>query len=347
MNNKCIGCGASLQTDNKQALGYSPKLNNEYCQRCFRLWHHNELIIDARYSLKKDYLTSLLSSKKEALYCYVIDILTLRSFLANDYLKLFAKKNLVIFINKIDILPKNANFDKIADKIITYFKKIDFTNINLLGVYLTRKNDDYLKKIFKELTMNKYSEVIFCGHFNAGKSSLINFLSENKILTVSSYPATTLELNEIKTSTLTYYDMPGSMESDNFLMNIPLYCLNAFTNQKTIKPLIYQIKGRQVFYLEGLLWVEIETKELTTVIFYLATSLSLTRSKKLDYKSYCLNMHSTFAYNIDKLNCFTFFDIEKKDYEIPGLGFISLFKGDRLSFYVPTNTNVYESEILL
>ena len=36
---KCKGCGIDLQDKDKQAVGYVIDLNQDYCQRCFRL--HN------------------------------------------------------------------------------------------------------------------------------------------------------------------------------------------------------------------------------------------------------------------------------------------------------------------
>ena len=47
----CIGCGAPIQTENKEELGYTPQSALEkgletgevYCQRCFRLRHYNEI----------------------------------------------------------------------------------------------------------------------------------------------------------------------------------------------------------------------------------------------------------------------------------------------------------------
>ena len=47
----CIGCGAPIQTENKEGLGFTPQSALEkgletgevYCQRCFRLRHYNEI----------------------------------------------------------------------------------------------------------------------------------------------------------------------------------------------------------------------------------------------------------------------------------------------------------------
>ncbi|EEL0961949.1 ribosome biogenesis GTPase YqeH, partial [Listeria monocytogenes] len=44
---RCIGCGAVIQTEDPDKIGYAPKssLNNEQviCKRCFRLKHYNEI----------------------------------------------------------------------------------------------------------------------------------------------------------------------------------------------------------------------------------------------------------------------------------------------------------------
>ena len=47
----CIGCGATIQTEDKDKLGYTPQSALEkgletgelYCQRCYRLRHYNEI----------------------------------------------------------------------------------------------------------------------------------------------------------------------------------------------------------------------------------------------------------------------------------------------------------------
>ena len=39
---KCIGCGVKLQTNNKDDLGYTIKLENNLCERCFRIRNYND-----------------------------------------------------------------------------------------------------------------------------------------------------------------------------------------------------------------------------------------------------------------------------------------------------------------
>ena len=77
----CVGCGAAVQTTDKDALGYTPASalkkgleNGEvYCQRCFRLRHYNEI---APVSLSDDDFLKLLTSisDTDSLIVYVVDI---------------------------------------------------------------------------------------------------------------------------------------------------------------------------------------------------------------------------------------------------------------------------------
>ena len=52
MSKKCKGCGVLLQQDDKNAIGYTPKISGDYCQRCFRITHYDDVVMyfkDAEY----------------------------------------------------------------------------------------------------------------------------------------------------------------------------------------------------------------------------------------------------------------------------------------------------------
>ena len=43
MNKKCLGCGAFLQSEDKDKIGYVSKKNidvSNYCERCFKLTNY-------------------------------------------------------------------------------------------------------------------------------------------------------------------------------------------------------------------------------------------------------------------------------------------------------------------
>lgn len=37
MTKYCKGCGVRLQDEDREAIGYTPNLEKDYCQRCFRI----------------------------------------------------------------------------------------------------------------------------------------------------------------------------------------------------------------------------------------------------------------------------------------------------------------------
>ena len=39
--NKCTGCGIILQIVDKTKPGYTLKIDNELCERCFKIKHYN------------------------------------------------------------------------------------------------------------------------------------------------------------------------------------------------------------------------------------------------------------------------------------------------------------------
>ena len=51
---RCRGCGAVLQTEDRTLPGYTPKAENDYCQRCFRLIHYDDLAVSMRTGIDPD-----------------------------------------------------------------------------------------------------------------------------------------------------------------------------------------------------------------------------------------------------------------------------------------------------
>ena len=68
---KCIGCGANIQTEDKDIIGYSPKEDAEYCKRCFQIKHYNKAS-DTKLD-SQDYLEVLHNIDSNALVIYIVD----------------------------------------------------------------------------------------------------------------------------------------------------------------------------------------------------------------------------------------------------------------------------------
>ena len=172
---KCKGCGITLQYDDPSALGYAKDESFDYCQRCFRLIHYGD-IKGLKKSLKdNNELIKYYKEVKDALYVLVIDIFDALISNEDSLIDYFKDKDLLVIINKIDLLPKNITENKINNLLIKVLDKYkDYPNIEFI---ITHKNDATFNSLFFEiLEESNYKKVVFVGRANAGKSTIINKL---------------------------------------------------------------------------------------------------------------------------------------------------------------------------
>ena len=73
---RCIGCGAVLQNNDSQALGYVPDLSMDYCQRCFRLSHYDKHENYSDITVNQD-LSALESL--EGIFVWIVDVIDLET----------------------------------------------------------------------------------------------------------------------------------------------------------------------------------------------------------------------------------------------------------------------------
>ena len=108
----CIGCGAKIQSDDKNEPGYTPKAALQkgletgelYCQRCFRLRHYNEV---ADVSLTDDDFLRLLNQlgQADALIVNVVDIFDFNGSLIPGLHRFVGDNPVLLVGNKEDLLP--------------------------------------------------------------------------------------------------------------------------------------------------------------------------------------------------------------------------------------------------
>ena len=106
----CIGCGAQIQTEDKEKAGFTPassikkaeETGELYCQRCFRLRHYNE-IVDVH--ITDDEFLKLLHEvgDSDALVVNVVDILLKKFLSAPVILRLLS--SICIILPKIQFFP--------------------------------------------------------------------------------------------------------------------------------------------------------------------------------------------------------------------------------------------------
>jgi len=198
---KCIGCGITLQNTDKNNLGYTLKIDNKYCERCFKTIHYNEERkienIDNSKIINK-------INKLGYLTIFITDLLSINKSLIDVFKSINNDKILVI--NKCDIIPDNLKLEHIEENIKNSF------NIDDDICFISAKKNLYLNKIINKI--EEYNTVILCGETSSGKSTLINNLIGSN-LTTSKYSNTTLDFIKLKYMDYTIYDTPGILINEN------------------------------------------------------------------------------------------------------------------------------------
>ena len=119
---KCIGCGIKLQTHDENLAGYVPLLvsadlgENVYCKRCYQIIHNGKkytpLISDSDYYDK----ISIIKEQK-AIVVLMIDIMDIYGGFIPNLHKYIGNNQVIIVVNKVDIMPKDVHLKKIEERI--------------------------------------------------------------------------------------------------------------------------------------------------------------------------------------------------------------------------------------
>lgn len=324
-NKKCIGCGITLQNENILNIGYTPNLENDYCMRCFKAKNYG---ISKEVSNKsEDYLNILKSiSLKKDLVLYIVDILNIRENLYD--IKNYLKNDIILVLNKRDILPKSVK----DEKIINYLKELySFKDIIIVST-LNNYNLDLLYKKIKKF--KKSNNVYLVGETNAGKSSLINkmIINYSKLepsLTISNMPETTLNMIKINLNDkLTLIDTPGVVDEENIIYHLSNKFYKVLNTKREIKSRTYQISKNQSLLIGDFLRIDYIEGDRNSFTLYVPNSIPV---KKVSLKNMKLK---EFSYSIYDLKF-------QEDFVIYGLGFIKVVIKGKIGVYLDKDIKTF------
>ena len=250
----CLGCGAILQTENKEKDGYTPKKENDYCMRCFKIQNYGAKIKPTKLINNADILKKINKSSKFVIF--LGDFLNMYDEVINTFKMINQEKILVL--TKADLIPKNIKKVNLIKRIKDIYKiKEDI----IITSSKTKENINVLKEIILA-----QKEVIICGFTNTGKSSLINVLA-HATLTISKNANTTLDFLKIPMDEAFIYDSPGF---------VPKNFLDSLLPKKIIRPVSYQLKTK--YYLQVLDY-RISSDIDNNFIFFLSNDLKIVKRK--------------------------------------------------------------------
>lgn len=273
----CKGCGAVLQSDDPHKIGYTPKSGSQYCQRCFRLIHYDDLSFSMRTGIDPDTVLARIEDM-DCLVVWVVDLFDFEADMIPGLNRRLAHKDILMVCTKLDLLPKTLSKDKATRFVNSRLKeqgiavkKLLFTSTRI------KESGEEVKEAVSVLSNGR--PAVFMGRANAGKSTLLNLLMGNALLTMSRYPGTTLEFNQVEIGGITYIDTPGIEIEGSVLMKAKEKDLKTILPSSTIKPQVYQLRNDQSFAIGGLARIDLKNCSDASAVFYVSSGLEIHRGK--------------------------------------------------------------------
>ena len=251
---KCVGCGIKLQEKDKNELGYTPNLNNELCERCFKLKNYN-VLTNKGINIDNDKLINKINELNTCVL-FLVDFINLDSEVIYAYKKIKSKK--ILIITKADIIPKNIKYQKLIQNIKNIY---DIKEDLILTSSKKKLNIKTITKICLE-----EKNICLAGFTNAGKSSLINALVGSDI-TVSKKSNTTQDFIILNVDGINIYDAPGFMSNIN-RENIP---------RSIIRPITYQFPSKHYLLIQD---IKLNILENSNFTIYVGNEANIIRRKE-------------------------------------------------------------------
>ena len=343
---KCKGCGIPLQTKDKLALGYVVNLEQDYCQRCFRLSHYGDTT-----NLKSNYVTNenilkMYSRYKTSVFVLIVDVMDVFCLKEDDLLPIFRDYQTVLVINKTDILPENISEHRLEKTLSRLLFELNRKYPNIKAAIMTNRFEhSFNDQFFAILDELGCKSAVFAGRANAGKSTLINKLIHSDSLTTSIYPGTTLEEVVIDYRDYTFIDTPGLVDVNNYAtyLNTEKYKLSKIDSQ--IRPQVFQVKDPQSYFYDGLLRVDIIPKENCSITFHISNRNRIHRTRFENADDYYQKHYCEFILRVKPL-ALSEFSVEKEEgFVLKGLGMFRIKGRCHVAVYSLANVKLFQSEV--
>jgi len=331
---RCAGCGVLLQDENILQEGYTTNLENDLCQRCFRMKNYGEYQVVTKSN--EEYIEILKSvGETKDLVLYITDLLNLEKNI--EEIRTIIPNKMILVLNKMDVLPKSVKEEKLKKYLAN--KDVNFEEIIVIS---TEKNYniDYLLKRIKYFQTSKNVYVV--GHTNAGKSSLINKLIKNysdktQELTMSPLPSTTLNMVNIEINDhLNLIDTPGLVDKGSILNHVSPEMVKKISAKKEIKPRTYQLRKNQSIIIEDLIRIDYVEGEKNSFTVFVSNDLKVRRLLNL-FNNNELKDKNKITYNMK-------YD---EDLAISGLGFIKIVNKGVIDIYIDKDVDTFTRRSLI
>lgn len=357
---KCIGCGVKLQSTNPDKPGYVKEIvliengDNVYCKRCHDVIHHNKKYDDVNDV--EGYYKKIKNIKNtKSLILLLVDIFDINNSFIPKLSDYVGKNEVLVLVNKIDIIPKSMKLKNIEEYVRNISKK---NNLNVIGVMMmSAKSSKDCEKVVERIKKLKYryknknktgfDDCYVMGCASVGKSTFINtiigkYLEGKNFITTSEQYHTTVDIIKIPLDNSSFIiDTPGIVNDKSFGNYLTYESMRDLKVATYLKPKTFQLQNDQTIFIGGLCRLEFCEGENISASFYISNDLYLHRTKTIkandlwelqkqkllvppytDEESKSLSNFVTYEYVIESKQ-------KPKDLLIPNVGFVHL-AGDNL-----------------
>ncbi len=267
---RCKGCGAVLQNKDIDKVGYTPDLNKDYCQACFRLAHYGEA--DAHFHPE-----SLPTLKPKSLALMVCSIMGLDMLFFYPLHRYAPDVTYTYIINQIDLLPASTNLDKLLENIIKRAKAMHVPYEDI--ILMSAKHDEDIINLKAYIQSFNAVDIYLLGIQNAGKTTIYKALVHDQHALAMNKAGLTQETLKAKLSSKqTLYDMPGLFQEGYLHQLFSYQTYKRLLVNKPLKPFVYQLKKDQVLLFEGLVGISVDQD--LSLVCYVNEQVNIHRTNK-------------------------------------------------------------------
>lgn len=295
---KCQGCGALMQTEKEETVGYALELTHEYCQACYRLLHYG--VADNHFHPE-----DLPSLNSDSLIVMVSSVLHLDLLFSYPVYRYQSNAKYVYLINQIDLLPNSTNLDLMLKNLLIRAKKLRIPFVDI--ILMSAKNKIDIENFKGYLQSCKNRDIYLLGVQNSGKTTLFNALSSQSKALAFKKAGLTQEALSATFDKQTIWDMPGLYQEGYLHHILPYETYKSLIPSKVISPKIYQLKSEQTLFIEGLIAVTVMSD--STAVFYGSNSVKIHKTNSKKVKGLIEDKEQQFKIFAEKY--------EEKSYRIP------------------------------
>jgi len=283
---QCQGCGAYLQSDQPDALGYLPRHILEsgqgemICQRCYRIKHYGK---DQTYNNQLDTEKVILEGLDWAQGIVVIlDLMDFEASIPRNILRWARKHEMIAVLNKVDLLPPRTRPGEASTWARHRLLALGIDPEIIPASSITGHGITDLLAAINRMPAQKW---IVIGVTNSGKSSLISRILQHQVKaprllpTTSAFPGTTVALTRWDLDHgIVLSDSPGLVPKGRLTDLVCPDCAVRLIPSRQLKVGVHPINNRSALVVPGLAAVQPHAREEVVLVGFTASQVAWRRA---------------------------------------------------------------------